>query len=178
MHHQRTCLLDLYQTAGEQSSMRLLGNHRAPFMRYTMHQCGRLAMGAPPVGHQCTRAVSFWHGISWYCCVGGCAACSAKALSKYTDMVDSVSREQLNKLADATDAARLALKQVGWTCSAGKQCYCGVPVAVALPAAGVQVLVLLLAQYTFNVLPQPHHFARSGRRSWCRPSCPEMRIAC
>lgn len=38
--------------------------------------------------------------------------CSAKALSKYTDMVDSVSRELLNKLAEATDAARLALKQV------------------------------------------------------------------
>jgi hypothetical protein len=38
--------------------------------------------------------------------------CSAKALSKYTDMVDSISREQLNKLAEATDAARLALKQV------------------------------------------------------------------
>lgn len=38
--------------------------------------------------------------------------CSAKALSKYTDMVDSVSREQLNRLAEATDAARLALKQV------------------------------------------------------------------
>lgn len=37
---------------------------------------------------------------------------SAKALSKYTDMVDSVSRELLNKLAEATDAARLALKQV------------------------------------------------------------------
>lgn len=36
---------------------------------------------------------------------------SAKALSKYTDMVDSISREQLNRLAEATDAARLALKQ-------------------------------------------------------------------
>eukprot|EP00879_Flechtneria_rotunda_P013649 GHRR01014259.1.p1 GENE.GHRR01014259.1~~GHRR01014259.1.p1 ORF type:complete len:727 (+),score=319.48 GHRR01014259.1:344-2524(+) len=36
---------------------------------------------------------------------------SAKALSKYTDMVDSLSREQLGKLAEATDAARLALKQ-------------------------------------------------------------------
>eukprot|EP00878_Enallax_costatus_P005711 GHUV01005989.1.p1 GENE.GHUV01005989.1~~GHUV01005989.1.p1 ORF type:complete len:726 (+),score=266.47 GHUV01005989.1:1137-3314(+) len=36
---------------------------------------------------------------------------SAKALSKYTDSVDGVSRELLNKLADATDAARLALKQ-------------------------------------------------------------------
>jgi hypothetical protein len=40
------------------------------------------------------------------------AACSAKALSKYTDMVDSISREQLTKLADATDAARITLKQV------------------------------------------------------------------
>jgi hypothetical protein len=40
------------------------------------------------------------------------SACSAKALSKYTDMVDSISREQLTKLADATDAARITLKQV------------------------------------------------------------------
>lgn len=39
-------------------------------------------------------------------------SCSTKALSKYTDMVDSISREQLNRLAEATDAARLALKQV------------------------------------------------------------------
>ena len=46
------------------------------------------------------------------CCVGF-ITCSAKALSKYTDMVDSISREQLTKLAEATDAARLALKQVG-----------------------------------------------------------------
>jgi hypothetical protein len=30
----------------------------------------------------------------------------------HTDMVDSVSREQLTKLADATDAARITLKQV------------------------------------------------------------------
>ncbi|WIA35320.1 hypothetical protein OEZ86_003775 [Tetradesmus obliquus] len=36
---------------------------------------------------------------------------SAKALSKYTDMVDSISREQLTALADATDAARITLKQ-------------------------------------------------------------------
>eukprot|EP00775_Hariotina_reticulata_P008073 gene8073-8268_t len=36
---------------------------------------------------------------------------SAKALSKYTDLVDSISREQLNKLAESTDAARLQLKQ-------------------------------------------------------------------
>ncbi|KAF8060549.1 BRO1 [Scenedesmus sp. PABB004] len=36
---------------------------------------------------------------------------SAKALSKYTDMVDGVGRELLGKLAGATDAARLALKQ-------------------------------------------------------------------
>jgi hypothetical protein len=48
------------------------------------------------------------------CAVSCCAVlCSAKALSKYTDMVDSISREQLNRLAEATDAARLALKQVG-----------------------------------------------------------------
>jgi hypothetical protein len=40
------------------------------------------------------------------------SCCSAKALSKYTDMVDSISREQLTKLADATDAARITLKQV------------------------------------------------------------------
>lgn len=47
-------------------------------------------------------------------------SCSAKALSKYTDMVDSVSRELLGQLADATDAARLALKQVRNLLHAGK----------------------------------------------------------
>jgi programmed cell death 6-interacting protein len=37
---------------------------------------------------------------------------SAKALSKYTDMVDAAVREALDKLAGATDAARVALRQV------------------------------------------------------------------
>lgn len=46
---------------------------------------------------------------------------SAKALSKYTDMVDSTSREQLAKLADATDAARITLKQVSCEAREGKQ---------------------------------------------------------
>lgn len=40
---------------------------------------------------------------------------SAKALSKYTDAVDAAVREALDKLAGATDAARVALRQVcGW----------------------------------------------------------------
>lgn len=37
--------------------------------------------------------------------------CSTKALSKYTDMVDALCRELLDKLAGATDSARLVLKQ-------------------------------------------------------------------
>jgi hypothetical protein len=37
---------------------------------------------------------------------------SAKALSKYTDMADAVVREALDKLAGATDAARITLRQV------------------------------------------------------------------
>ncbi len=36
---------------------------------------------------------------------------SAKALSKYSDLVDTLSREVLDKLAAATDAARLRLKE-------------------------------------------------------------------
>jgi hypothetical protein len=38
---------------------------------------------------------------------------SAKALSKYTDLVDGVVRASLDRLAGATDAARIALRQVG-----------------------------------------------------------------
>ena len=37
--------------------------------------------------------------------------CSARALSKYTDMVDSVTRQQLDLLAEASDDARLRLRQ-------------------------------------------------------------------
>jgi len=37
---------------------------------------------------------------------------SAKALSKYTDVVDGVTREMLDKLAGATDAARVKLRWV------------------------------------------------------------------
>eukprot|EP00882_Tetradesmus_deserticola_P007422 GHRQ01007820.1.p1 GENE.GHRQ01007820.1~~GHRQ01007820.1.p1 ORF type:complete len:451 (+),score=222.51 GHRQ01007820.1:112-1464(+) len=68
---------------------------------------------------------------------------SAKALSKYTDMVDSISREQLTKLADATDAARITLKQVRVGSAEGRM---WVPVAcMAERAAGAVALVLLLA---------------------------------
>lgn len=45
---------------------------------------------------------------------------SAKALSKYTDAVDAAVREALDKLAAATDAARVALRQVG---PRGAACY-------------------------------------------------------
>eukprot|EP00951_Prasinocladus_malaysianus_P021429 scaffold177205_cov37-Prasinocladus_malaysianus.AAC.2 len=36
---------------------------------------------------------------------------SAKALSKYTEMVDSVCREQLDKLAQSSDEARIKLRE-------------------------------------------------------------------
>lgn len=53
------------------------------------------------------------------------ALCSAKALSKYTDMVDGLIRQQLDKLNAASDDARLRLRewdlpdclQVGWVCA-------------------------------------------------------------
>ena len=37
--------------------------------------------------------------------------CSAKALSKYTEMVDSLIREQMDALAAASDEARLKLRE-------------------------------------------------------------------
>ena len=41
----------------------------------------------------------------------GAVRCSARALSKYTDMVDSVTRQQLDRLAEASNDARLRLRQ-------------------------------------------------------------------
>lgn len=37
--------------------------------------------------------------------------CSAKALSKYTEMVDSLIRQQMDALAAASDEARLKLRE-------------------------------------------------------------------
>lgn len=40
-----------------------------------------------------------------------CWTCSAKALSKYTEMVDEVIRQQKDKLEAASDEARLRLRE-------------------------------------------------------------------
>ena len=64
----------------------------------------------------CQAELAAPKGLSQACAMlsklkAGAVRCSARALSKYTDMVDSVTRQQLDRLAEASNDARLRLRQ-------------------------------------------------------------------
>lgn len=84
---------------------------------------------------------------------------SAKALSKYTDMVDAVVREALDKLAGATDGARIALRQVRVRAQGGQGGGRFAPVYGPRPASACRIRQLCRAR-----APPPPPFL-------CWPTC-------
>ena len=64
------------------------------------------------LGHGNIRVLSnYTETVCHHCLLCGLRICSAKALSKYTEMVDNLIRQQKDKLEAASDEARLRLRE-------------------------------------------------------------------